>query len=45
MPIVAAVEDREGLRNVEVEKPQRGKGPLLVVEPIDQSGREQHEGP
>lgn len=45
MPIVAAIEDSQGLCNVEVEESQRGERPLLVVETIDQSGREQYEGP
>lgn len=45
MPIVTAIEDREGLCNVKIEKSQRGKGPLLVVETIDQRGREQYEAP
>lgn len=40
MPIVAAIEDGKGLCNVEVEKSQRGKGPLPVIEAIHQSGRE-----
>lgn len=45
MPIVAAIEDGERLCNVKVEKSQRWEGPLLVVEAIDQSGRDQYEGP
>lgn len=45
MPIIAAIEDGEGLCDVIVEKSQRGKGPLLVVETIDQRGREQYKGP
>lgn len=44
MPMVAAIEDREGLCNVKVEKSQRGESPLPVVETIDQSRREQCEG-
>lgn len=45
MPIVGAIEDGERLCNVKVEKSQRGEGPLLVVETIHQSGRDQDEGP
>ena len=35
MPGIATVENRERLCDIEVQKAQRGKGPLLIVQAID----------
>jgi hypothetical protein len=35
MPIIAAVEDSNGLGEVEVEKAERRESPLLIIKTID----------
>ena len=36
MPDVAAVEDGDGLGEVEIEKAEGREGPLLIIEAVDQ---------
>lgn len=45
VPGVAAVEDGEGLGDVEVEEAERRKGPLLVVETVDDEREAEDQDP
>lgn len=44
VPVIAAVEDGDRLRDVEVKKSQRGEGPLVVIHAVDQSRQDEDEG-